>query len=64
MGYSEYTLTPSTTSEDGVMGIAMTGAVSSYTASVDNAIRPVFYLNTNVKMLSGDGTKTIPYRVG
>lgn len=42
----------------------MTGAVSSYTASVDNAIRPVFYLNTNVKMLSGDGTKTIPYRVG
>ena len=64
MGYSEYTLTPSTTSEDGVMGIAMTGAVSSYTASVDNAIRPVFYLNTNVKMLSGDGTKTTPYRVG
>ena len=63
MGYNEYTISPSTTSVDGVMGIANTGAVSSYTASVDNAIRPVFYLNNSVVKTSGDGTKTNPFRI-
>ena len=53
---------------DGAFGvrawsISPSGEVNAGNTSFDcrNIVRPVFYLNSNIKINDGDGTKTNPY---
>ena len=69
MGLMEYTLTPDIDFGDNwIHLIASNGKVSGY-YPYDNiqyygtAIRPTFYLNSDVAYISGTGTKTDPYRI-
>lgn len=46
------------------MSVGDSGAVSVLTTVYGELIRPVFYLQSNVKKLSGDGTMANPYVLG
>jgi hypothetical protein len=59
---TEWTLTPYSGNSDFVFYVYSTGIVSrNYSATDSNAVRPVGYLISNTKILSGDGTSDSPW---
>ena len=68
MGVDEWTITraedvmPFYT--DYAFAVRETGSVDSGRGEVlQNAIRPAFYLNSNITFVSGTGTRSNPYRI-
>ena len=65
MGISEWSITRLSNSYINVMIVSRVGYpyYHMYITSVSNAVRPTFYLNSNVKLSSGEGTISSPYRL-
>ena len=64
MGMDEWAITPCYDSTDSVFFVISTGYVENtvvYNGNLD--VRPVFYLNSNVKLMSGNGSIDNPYRI-
>ena len=57
----EWTITPNSGGSSGVWNVYDTGSVSRHTAPSGSAPRPVLYLKSDVKYISGTGTKSDPY---
>ncbi len=55
------TISPSTSRSNAVLVINLNGNISANDAYSIRSIRPVVYLNTNVKIIAGEGTSTEPY---
>ena len=63
-GYDEFLLTPISTTSKRIKIISVKGTLDEYgLAKSSYPIRPVFYLKSDVKLISGKGTMTNPYRV-
>lgn len=65
MGLTEWTITPNTKYDSSTFYIFPTGAIGntnvfSERVIFSRALRPTFYLNSNVTYVSGSGTKTEP----
>ncbi len=65
MGISEWSITRLSDSYIYAMMVSCVGYpyYNMYITSVSNAVRPTFYLNSNVKLVSGEGTISNPYRI-
>ena len=63
MGLYEWTITPSPSLEMYVFRLCDDGVLEIFYASDKNAVRPVFYLNSNVILSSGNGSKENPFRL-
>lgn len=72
LGFSEWLITSNSSVASHVIGIGTNGngesnndcgKVGHNSASASYAIRPTFYLNTDVKFLGGSGTQSDPYRI-
>ena len=65
MGLSEWTISPRTDQTYSVFYVNQSGDVNygNGVGSFRYAIRPTFYLNSDVWYLTGDGTKSNPYRI-
>lgn len=63
MGATEWTITRADTYTNLTFGLYDTGRIGGYNITYDATIRPVFYLNYNVELVSGDGTQNNPYRI-
>ena len=64
MGLWEWTITRTSDNTNSAFALLYLGNIDSY--NIDNsfyAIRPCFYLNSNVTMTSGTGTQADPYRI-
>lgn len=64
MGLSEWTISRDLVTSGIAFGVTNTGNVSDF--YVDDsyfAVRPVFYLNSNITYLSGSGTQSDPIRI-
>ncbi len=57
----EWTITPYSGNSSSVWNVYDTGSVSRHTAPSGSAPRPVLYLKSDVKYISGTGTKSDPY---
>ena len=66
MGLYEWTITPASIAQFQIFIIGNSGSVNAPTIVSHMAfvVRPVFYLNTDVKLLSGTGTMSDPYIIG
>ncbi len=63
LGIFEYAISRETSGTGySVWNVTETGYAGTPQLYSDFAIRPVFYLSTNTKIISGDGSKTNPYR--
>jgi hypothetical protein len=62
--YSQWTLTPYYSYSDSEFFVKSSGSVSYQNASVTGSVRPVGYLVSDAKILSGSGTKTEPWIIG
>ena len=63
MGISEWTISRRSGSTDRSFFVNNTGYLNISRTNDIFSIRPVFYLNSNVSYVSGDGTQSDPYRV-
>ena len=65
MGLQEWTITPKTGSSTTAILVKSDGIISYNSTSAYGmfAIRPVFYLKSNVTLLSGDGSNSNPFRL-
>ena len=63
MGSSEWTISRSSDNSDFAFRVNYTGYVGSYGVSNDRAVRPSFYLNSNVEISGGDGSEQNPFRI-
>ena len=63
MGLNEWTISRHTDSSFTVFYVDGNGGVSWYRASFVIAVRPVFFLNSFIKYVSGSGTQSDPIRV-
>ena len=65
MGLSEWTLTPYSSSSNNVFNVNHLGHFlnARTSANFGFAARPVFYLESNVKLSGGSGTSSDPYRL-
>ena len=63
MGLTDWTITPSSLNAYSVFFLVTNGNLSYNSAFNSSSIRPVFYLMSNVKLESGSGTQTNPYRI-
>ena len=72
MGLTEWTITPNTNTTDEAFRIWSEGSIGSRRIGYSGysrgnngnyAIRPTFYLNSDVELASGDGTQENPYRI-
>ena len=63
MGLNEWTITPRSSYIYGVFRISTGGNLYEARAYNSGSVRPVFYLNSNVKLASGYGTLSDPYRL-
>ena len=63
MGLYEWTITPCSSDSDLVFSVYDDGSLYEATADSDFSARPVFYLNSNVKLEGGSGTASDPYRL-
>ena len=63
LGSTEWTLTPYSSNSFFVFILDSNGSLSGYHAYLGSSARPVFYLNSNVTYVSGDGTESNPYRI-
>ena len=61
MGLSEWTITRQSDDSNAAFYVYHTGYVPVNASYGDEAIRPVFYLNSNVTYVSGNGTKNEPF---
>ena len=59
-GY-QYTISRSTNSRDDVYCIGGLGDVGKYKLNYERVVKPTFYLNSDVKYISGDGSQTNPF---
>ena len=62
-GSIEWTITPRSSRSDLVFHVKVYGSLNNSSAHFGYAARPVFYLNSNVSYVSGDGTQGNPYRI-
>lgn len=64
LGMGEWTITPVVSKTEAYI-IGYGGRVGCFTVTDHSfgAVRPVFYLNSNIEITSGTGTKTNPYRI-
>ena len=60
---NEWTITPNSLNAYGVWDVFVSGNVSSDTAFYGSAVRPVFYLASDVAYKSGTGTSTDPFLI-
>lgn len=64
LGLNEWTITPLSSLGNFVFCLYyFGGALTTIYASYGYSARPVFYLNSNVSYVSGDGTQSNPYRI-
>jgi len=64
-GKLQWLMTSSNRSSDIVLCISANGRMyCGISANTARSVRPVLYLRSNVKILSGNGTQTSPYRLG
>ncbi len=64
MGLSEWTITRRVDSSISVFIVDISGNIqSNIVTDISYAVRPTMYLNSNVKIISGDGTPTNPYKL-
>lgn len=63
LGIEEATITKRSGSTNYMFRIMNSGGVSYGEVSASYAIRPVFYLNPELELVSGTGTSSDPYRV-
>ena len=63
LGSSEWTITPSSSSSTDVFYVSTNGRLNRNSARNGFSARPVFYLNSNVSYVSGDGTQSNPFRI-
>ena len=61
MGLYEWTITPDSSYSNGVFYLKYRGNLDSTNADGGIAARPVFYLNSNVGLAGGSGTKSDPF---
>ena len=61
--YSEWTISPFSQYSKSVFYLHYNGDLVSMNPSSDYWARPVFYLNSNVTYVSGDGTESNPFRI-
>ena len=59
----QWTLTPSSASQDLVFGVNFTGSGLGHKVSISLATRPVLYLKSNVQIIGGDGSQSSPYQI-
>ena len=63
MGANEWIMISCSNVSSNAFRITRTGYFDSSGVYSDNAIRPTFYLNSDVAYVSGTGTQTDPYRI-
>ena len=63
MGLNEWTISNYSSSTAGASGVGYSGTVINYFANTSFAVRPSFYLNSNVTYVSGTGTESDPFRI-
>ena len=63
IGLFEWSITPIVTTSSNTYYIHSDGRISNGYSSNVFAVRPVFYLQTNVILTSGDGSKSNPFRL-
>ena len=63
MGLWEWAITPAISGRNTSYRIDSDGAAASISTKSTYAIRPVFYLKSNVTLLSGDGSNSNPFRL-
>ena len=63
MGLVEWTISRISDYSHGAFTVYDDGTFYDDDVSVNHAIRPVFYLNSNVKYISGTGTQSDPFRI-
>ena len=63
MGLTEWTITPDSSLSNYVFVVDNYGSLSSNSAYIGYAARPVFYLESNVQLEGGSGTSSDPYRL-
>ena len=62
---NEWTLTPSSTNAERALVVVSNGyANASNTVNASSAVRPVVYLDSSVYVVSGDGSRLTPYKLG
>ena len=61
MGLFEWTISPYSSRSDSVFRVNYYGSLYTTGASIGNAVRPVFYLKSNVEYSGGSGTKSDPF---
>ena len=59
----EWTISPYSSTSNDVFRLYYDGTLYFSSANVGYSARPVFYLNSNVTYVSGDGTESNPYRI-
>ena len=60
---NEWTISRYSGNSSGAFGVRSNGRVSFSAVFTQFALRPVFYLNSNVAYVSGDGTQSNPFRI-
>ena len=61
MGLYEWTITPTSNRSNVVFVISLNGDITYYTIGEKYAVRPCFYLNSNVTYKNGSGTISSPF---
>lgn len=63
LGSSEWTISRKSDISNSVLVVLFSGRVSSVSVNNSFAVRPVFYLNSDVECVSGTGTESDPFRI-
>ncbi len=63
LGDYEWTITPHSSDSSIVFCLYINGSLYDFSANNGYSARPVFYLNSNVTYVSGDGTESNPYKI-
>ena len=65
LGSSEWTISrrSESSNKSSAFSVNSTGSVTSQTINFNLAVRPVFYLNSDVEYVSGSGTQSDPFRI-
>ena len=61
LNYHQWTITSLSIYEDHVVNVNTSGFVASDSTMFVNSVRPVVYLKSTIKVISGSGTKDSPY---
>ena len=63
LGSAAWTISPHSSYSYDVFYVANHGVLSYLSANIGIAVRPVFYLKSNVAITSGDGSQNSPFRI-